>query len=255
MGHRSGLALTRDGTAWSWGWGYDGQLGDGSDDDQLVPRPIPDLDADVVALGAGLALKADGTVWAWGGEVPADERRADRAPIGATKLGGRPDLPPEAMWPAHESRPLLFMAQVRLADVARLDGSGLLPETGLLSFFFLHLYDPIGATASVVAYFPEGTPLVRTEFPEELADRDRNRPVAVTPEIKPTLLPHPPDFLEEAEHDPYVQMYYDGLEPGTGCSAMPISSRTPPARCGRAAPPARLDEQSRSQTGPACSTT
>ncbi|HUR23182.1 MAG TPA: DUF1963 domain-containing protein [Acidimicrobiales bacterium] len=214
-GSNCGVALKADGSAWAWGWGYNGQLGDGTSEDRLVPVPIPHLESDVTALAIGVALKADGSVWTWGGEVErGDPGLGDQLPIGATKLGGRPDLPLGAVWPAYESRPLEFMAQVRLADVAPHDPTGLLPVDGVLSFFFQHVQDPIGATASVVAYFPEGTPLARTEYPEELADHDRHEAVAVTPEVDATLHPDPPAFLDEADREPYMQMYYDEIEPG-----------------------------------------
>ncbi len=65
--------------------------------------------------------------------------------LGASRVGGRPDLPREVPWPtatrlAHgELRefPLAFIAQIALEDVAGLDGDNLLPSTGLLSFFVL----------------------------------------------------------------------------------------------------------------------
>src|SRR6478672_6942116 len=59
----------------------------------------------------------------------------DALPIGASRLGGRPDLPPGVPWPAwHE--PMAFIAQVNLADVAPHDIAGALPDRGLLSFFY-----------------------------------------------------------------------------------------------------------------------
>ena len=56
-------------------------------------------------------------------------------PIGASKLGGRPDLPDGVAWPAwHE--PMAFIAQFDLAAVAPHDRAGDLPAHGLLSFFY-----------------------------------------------------------------------------------------------------------------------
>ncbi len=63
------LALKTDGTVWSWGANWDGELGDGTTVDKLTPVQVMGL-TDVVALSAGsphsLALKPDGTVWSWG---------------------------------------------------------------------------------------------------------------------------------------------------------------------------------------------
>jgi uncharacterized protein YwqG len=58
-------------------------------------------------------------------------------PSGATKVGGRPDLPASAEWPAYrDGRPLAFLAQINLAQVAKA-GSPIkgLPAAGLLSVF------------------------------------------------------------------------------------------------------------------------
>lgn len=54
--------------------------------------------------------------------------------LGATKIGGHPDLPPGTQWPAYRGVRLAFVAQIRLEDVAKL-GENRLPPKGLLSFF------------------------------------------------------------------------------------------------------------------------
>lgn len=63
------LALKGDGTVWSWGANWNGQLGDGSTADRSTPAQVPGL-ANVVAIGAGqhqsFAVTRDGAVWAWG---------------------------------------------------------------------------------------------------------------------------------------------------------------------------------------------
>ena len=62
----------------------------------------------------------------------------------SSKIGGRPDVPQDFVWPYFESenykkvvanRPLSFMAQINLAEAAEFDKEGLLPKQGLLSFF------------------------------------------------------------------------------------------------------------------------
>ena len=64
------LALTADGAVWSWGYGADGRLGHGDQQDQLLPKKIEVLAQRVVAVSAGshhsLALTADGAAWSWG---------------------------------------------------------------------------------------------------------------------------------------------------------------------------------------------
>ena len=65
------LAVTADGAVWSWGWGGDGRLGHGDDQNQLLPKTVEALAGRcVVAVSVGgghsLALTADGAVWSWG---------------------------------------------------------------------------------------------------------------------------------------------------------------------------------------------
>ena len=66
---------------------------------------------------------------------------------GTSKLGDLPDLPPEIEWPTWNDVPLAFIAQINLAEVHPFDKMGVLPPSGLLSFFYDadHLpvcYDP-----------------------------------------------------------------------------------------------------------------
>jgi len=65
------LALTADGSIWSWGYGSSGRLGHGDSQHQLLPKKIEVLaERRVVTVSAGahhsLALTADGAVWSWG---------------------------------------------------------------------------------------------------------------------------------------------------------------------------------------------
>jgi hypothetical protein len=55
--------------------------------------------------------------------------------VGASRVGGEPDLPPGQAWPAGTEGPLHFVLQVRLEDVAVFDLEERLPATGLLSVF------------------------------------------------------------------------------------------------------------------------
>jgi uncharacterized protein YwqG len=57
-------------------------------------------------------------------------------PLGASRLGGLPELPPEQAWPLMNGAPMSFVAQIRLQDARGLDGGAALPATGLVSFFY-----------------------------------------------------------------------------------------------------------------------
>jgi hypothetical protein len=66
------MALADDGTVWVWGYGADGELGNGSTADSSTPVAVNALPGGrkAVRVAAGdyhnLALADDGTIWAWG---------------------------------------------------------------------------------------------------------------------------------------------------------------------------------------------
>ncbi|WP_315850896.1 MULTISPECIES: RCC1 repeat- and reductase domain-containing protein [Candidatus Kuenenia] len=68
-GYKHNLAVDSEGYAWAWGYGWDGQLGDGANADSYIPVQVIGLRF-VTAIVAGdwhsIAVKSDGTVWAWG---------------------------------------------------------------------------------------------------------------------------------------------------------------------------------------------
>lgn len=65
------------------------------------------------------------------------ELEEDDVPVGASKLGGCPDLPVGMEWPRRENGTVLtFIAQVNLAQVHPFDTEGKLPEAGMLWFFY-----------------------------------------------------------------------------------------------------------------------
>src|SRR5205823_3209453 len=75
-GQRHSLTLQSNGSVWAFGADDQGQLGQGSVDNQahpnpaLVPIPVAGVTPGSIGIAAGdnhnLALRADGTVWAWG---------------------------------------------------------------------------------------------------------------------------------------------------------------------------------------------
>jgi uncharacterized protein YwqG len=111
-------------------------------------------------------------------------------PVGASKLGGRPDLPAGVPWPTYdddEDRALPFILQIDLASVAYLhDLEALLPKKGMLFFFSDTAPDEI-ADARVV--YSDKKP-ARRDFPEDLVDRAEQVDfIAQLPEVKITLRP------------------------------------------------------------------
>jgi len=108
----SKCVVKMDGSAWCWGFGSDGSLGDGMNADSAVPVPVSSLSAGVLVVLAShqgmYALKGDGTVWGWdaaigamvsiqrppgGSSVPVPIVRSDGAPLmGIRQIDGGGDL-------------------------------------------------------------------------------------------------------------------------------------------------------------------
>lgn len=69
-GYIHSLALKTDGTLWSWGGNFQGQIGDNTNNERHTPVQVSGLTG-VISFSANrehsVAVKSDGTVWAWGG--------------------------------------------------------------------------------------------------------------------------------------------------------------------------------------------
>lgn len=111
-------------------------------------------------------------------------------PVGDTRFGGRPDLPDDIAWPYHEgknfkgevaNRPLTFFAQVDCADVAEYNVEGLMPDSGILYFFYeldtMEWNPGDGMSkityARVLYYSGSKSELRRRDFPDDLIEEYR----------------------------------------------------------------------------------
>ena len=103
----------------------------------------------------------------------------------ASRIGGRPAVPEDFVWPYFEgagfgdsdpkNRPLSFMAQINLKDVAPMDKEGLLPSTGVLAFFYemntqTWGFDPKDNESAKVYYFSDETVLHLEKIPDDMED-------------------------------------------------------------------------------------
>ena len=105
---------------------------------------------------------------------------ADTTRIGASRLGGEPDLPADTEWPEGHDGPLSFVAQINLGDVTPLVPDEGLPTSGLLSFFYDTVSMPWGFDpkdrGSWAVIYSDGD-LVRRTAPEALPAEGRFKPV------------------------------------------------------------------------------
>lgn len=165
----------------------------------------------------GLARVADALAGQAREAIAISTRRVDEDAlvVGASKVGGWPDLPLDVAWPGERGHPLSFVAQFRMVDVAPYDHEAILPAQGLLSFFWGSELGPDeGVTDWAVLYTEDGEPLVRRRPPRTLADWQRYDSCALSFGVTQTL---PPEYtpivralhLTEWEHGAYIDLLLD----------------------------------------------
>jgi uncharacterized protein YwqG len=93
--------------------------------------------------------------------------------VGASKIGGVPDLPTGVNWPQWKGVPQSFIAQVSLDEVCQYDTDKLLPPQGVLWFFYdakqeTYGEDPADRGGWQVFYREDESNLQRTTTPATL---------------------------------------------------------------------------------------
>lgn len=150
--------------------------------------------------------------------------------VGGTRFGGTPDVPEGFIWPEFETdtfddsevrpRPLAFLAQFNCAEIAPLDREGLLPRTGLLSFFYeldsqCWGFDPKDKGCARVFWFVSDRGLSPAEFPDSLGADFRLPPIRIALKAEASF-PGQEDFAlrcpECASHDELFQEIRGGWE-------------------------------------------
>lgn len=145
-------------------------------------------------------------------ELRFDMAAEGKAEKGASKFGGNPDLPEGFQWSYFTTdtfdddevkpRPLAFLAQVNCAEVSAYDKEGLLPEKGML-YFFYELgsqkwgFDPADKGCARVFYYAGGMEeLAETELPEDMEENSRLPEIPVSFWNRDDV----PDWAEYAEY-------------------------------------------------------
>lgn len=141
-----------------------------------------------------------------------DENR-EKLPKGTSKIGGKPDLPKDFQWFYYkgedykkivENRPLSFLMQINCEEVHKYDKESLLPEKGMLYFFYELFTMTWGfspqdrGSAKVFYYDGEIEDLVPTDFPKDM-EKD-----CIIPESKidfESMNDYPIDFLDYYDVD------------------------------------------------------
>ena len=96
--------------------------------------------------------------------------------LGLSKFGGKPDLPKEMEWPRFKGRPMIFLAQINLAEIYELDTDDELPNEGIV-YFFIHFNPPdkygtefqfLFDKNEYLVTYTEDQDLRSVDFPEDL---------------------------------------------------------------------------------------
>jgi uncharacterized protein YwqG len=155
---------------------------------------------------------------------PIDEYRL---PIGASKLGGKPDLPPNTPWPVWRGIPQSFIGQIRLEELRPYDTGKLLPEDGMLWFFYAaqqNAYgdDPANKGAWLVRFATDGLEKLRRRAePNRLPRSARFKACALSYASELTLAVQPeleiPDLQwnndEQKKYDPIFAAFHEKDDP------------------------------------------
>jgi uncharacterized protein YwqG len=135
--------------------------------------------------------------------------------LGASRLGGQPDLAPGISWPVFKSTPMSFVAQVHLADASPYDPTDLLPKQGMLSFFYdskrqVYGNRPDDRGGWIVLFTPgELRELQRIPFPENLPEAARYQPAALDFSSEITLPYAPRQVFPELDWDEELIRKYE----------------------------------------------
>ena len=140
---------------------------------------------------------------------------------GESKIGGLPDLKHINNWPkTDEDKSMSFIAQLNCEQLSMFDKEKLLPEYGLISFFYCADqsawgFDPKDKQRFSVLFTIETDQLKRIEFPQDLPDESKYLPnkVAVRsvdslPNWESGLID---TLIDEEDMDAYIELSSDGI--------------------------------------------
>ncbi len=143
-------------------------------------------------------------------EISITTRKSQGGSPYRSKFGGSPAVPAGFEWPHFEgenydgeteNRPLSFFCQIDLEEIRNYDKENLLPESGLLLFFYEQNtmfwgFDPTDEGCARVYYFEDTSLLAPTDFPEDLDDEYKVKEFDLSFEANDSY----PSFEELARH-------------------------------------------------------
>ena len=138
-------------------------------------------------------------------------------------------MPPDFVWPAYEGesydhvvkdRPLTFLAQFNCEELAQFDTEHLLPDHGLLSFFYetdtqCWGYDPKDKGCARVYWFEDISTLSAANFPEDMEEDFKFPMVKIKMDSKysyPSWQDFSEVFPDEEDYDAFNSVWAERME-------------------------------------------
>ena len=130
--------------------------------------------------------------------------------VNKSKIGGKPYLPKDFIWPYYQGLPLSFLAQINLEEVSSLDKDNLLPSTGMLYFFYeLETeewgYKPQSKGCAKVFYYEDISNFSLIDFPENMEDDYKIPEFKVNFKSNISLPSYEDFYLFLKEHDTFKE--------------------------------------------------
>ncbi len=146
-------------------------------------------DLELLAVSEGLIERLDEVRALARHSVRLTHRPPDAfAPARRSRLGGEPDLPADVPWPVWQGLQLEFLGQIDLADISFPGSEAILPDDGLLLFFFDADGTATGSTpehlgAARALHVPSPGPLPDDDEEDHGLARDLGAPVDLSVEL------------------------------------------------------------------------
>lgn len=136
--------------------------------------------------------------------------------VGASKIGGLPDLPTGVSWPQWHDAPQSLIAQIALADAHAYDVDNVLPPSGMLWFFYDAQQETYGADPAdrggwSVLYNDQLSGLQRQSVPAGLPAESQFKACSVSFSSELTLSTHPEIDIANFDWTDAEQKKYEHL--------------------------------------------
>lgn len=137
---------------------------------------------------------------------------------GQSKMGGRPDMSTSIDWFREDNgKPLSFIAQINLADIAVYDSAKQLPSKGILYFFYSAAQEAWGFDKKdqdkfKVYYCEDISGVIRKEFPASLPKEARYKPAALSFLPSVSLPSYEQDYVSDRLNKTEQDKYFDAIE-------------------------------------------